>query len=388
MSITLKKLCSDTETKYSGKLIAGKGVMENIVRWVHMVEDRQVPDFLHGNELVFTTGIAHVSRDPLLEFVKRLKQHNAAGVVINIGPYLSDVPKEVIEYCDAENFPLFTLPWRVYIIDITYDFCRKIIENEKLETTACEAFKNLIQNPKQSEKYFSFLEQQGFGRVTPYRVFVMRFFKDGKNVTEKFEQNNHIKLWHILAQSKFYPSVMFVSNSRLIVIRQEASDECLKQLTDTLDAIAELKEMSYIMGISTERNGYKSVPKLLTEADSAYKSAKIDRKSCVFYRDTGINKVIFGVADTEILRSFVAENLQEILDYDSKYKTDYAQILYRYLLCDGSVNAVAEYYGLHRNTVNSKIKAIKSIFNIELTGMKKMELMLAFKIKEDLDKIN
>ena len=122
MSITLKKLCSDTETKYSLKLIAGKGGMGNAVRWVHMVEDRQVPDFLHGSELIFTTGIGHIGRDSLLEYVKRLKQHNAVGVVINIGPYLTEVPEEVIEYCDRENFPLFTLPWKIYIIDITYDF--------------------------------------------------------------------------------------------------------------------------------------------------------------------------------------------------------------------------------------------------------------------------
>ena len=77
MSIILKQLCSDTETKYNLKLIAGKSGITNTVRWVHMVEDRQVPDFLHGGELVFTTGIGHVGKDPLLEFVKRLKKHEA-----------------------------------------------------------------------------------------------------------------------------------------------------------------------------------------------------------------------------------------------------------------------------------------------------------------------
>jgi len=35
--------------------------------------------------------------------------------------------------------------------------------------------------------------------------------------------------------------------------------------------------------------------------------------------------------------------------------------------------------------VNTKIKNIKSIFNIELTGEKKTELMLAFKIKKLLN---
>lgn len=374
--------------KYNLKLVAGKSGMENTVRWVHMVEDIEVPDFLHGSELVFTTGIGHVSMSSLLEFVKSLKQHNASGVVINIGPYLSDIPKSVIDYCDDESFPLFTLPWNVYIIDITYDFCRRIIENEKLETTAVDAFKCLVQNPKQSEKYFPFLEQQGFGRATAYRVFSIKFFKGGENVTEKFEQNNQIKLWNILAKSRFYPSAMFVSGGRLIVIRQDIDDDTIIQLTNILDAISAQKDIRYFMGVSDEGKGYKSVPKLLREADSAYKTAKKDGISYAFYKTIGINKIIYGVTDKGILQSYVTENIQMIYDYDRQYKTDYAEILYEYLLCDGSIMTVADKYGYHRNTVNSKIKAIKSIFNLDLTGTKKMELLLAFTIKKNFDKSN
>ena len=106
MSIMLKQLCSDAETKYNLKLIAGKDGMDNTVRWVHMVEDRQVPDFLHGNELVFTTGIGHVGMDPLLEFVKRLRQHNASGVVVNIGPYHCTAPLAAKQHSERFSFRL------------------------------------------------------------------------------------------------------------------------------------------------------------------------------------------------------------------------------------------------------------------------------------------
>lgn len=381
MSIMLKQLCSDTETKYKLKLIAGKEGMTNTVRWVHMVEDRQVPDFLHGSELVFTTGIGHVGKDPLLEFVKRLKKHGAAGVVVNIGPYIASVPEDVINYCNDEKFPLFTLPWNVYIIDITYDFCRRIIENEKIETTAAEAFKNIILSPEQGEKYYSFLEQHGFGKVVGYRVFTLNLFKDGKNITEDFERSNHIKLWNILAKSKDYPSAMFVLENTIVVIRQDINRQFIKNLTDTLDAVSEQKNITYVMGISSERRGYKSVTKLLSEAEAARETAVSKNKSFEFYSEIGINKILFGVKDKSVLEEFAANQLDEIIAYDREYKTDYAKILYEYLICDGSVMAVADNYGLHRNTVNTKIKNIKSLFNIEFTGEKKTELLLAFKIK-------
>lgn len=382
MSIMLKQLCSDTETKYNLKLIAGKSGMTNTVRWVHMVEDRQVPDFLHGNELVFTTGIGHVGKDPLLEFVRRLKQHGASGVVVNIGPYLADVPKEVVDYCNKEGFPLFTLPWSVYIIDITYDFCRRIIENEKIETTAAEAFKNMILSPEQGKQYRSFLEQHGFSKTVGYRVFTLMLYRDGKNITEDFERRNHIKLWSILAKSKDYPSAMFILNNAIVVIRQDMNQTVMQNLTETLDVIFEQKDISYIMGISSERRGYQSVAKLLSEAEAARKTAASKHQGYALYSEIGVNKLLLGVREQTILQEFAAEQLEEILRYDREYKTDYAKILYEYLLCDGSVMAVADHYGFHRNTVNTKIKNIKSIFNLELTGEKKTELLLAFRIKE------
>ena len=385
MSIMLKQLCSDTETKYNLKLIAGKNGMTNTVRWVHMVEDRQVPDFLHGNELVFTTGIGHVGKDPLLEFVKRLRKHGASGVVVNIGPYLESVPQDVIDYCNEENFPLFTLPWNVYIIDITYDFCRRIIENEKLETTAAEAFKSMILYPEQGKKYYSFLEQHGFSKIVGYMVFALTFCKDEKNITEVFERSNHIKLWSILAKSKDYPSAMFVLENTIVVVRQDVNHKFIKTLTDTLDAVFEQKNITYVMGISSKRQGYKSVAKLLFEAEAARKTALLNKKSYELYSEIGVNKILFGVKDKTVLKEFAAEQLDEIISYDNEYKTDYAKILYEYLVCDCSVMTVADNYGFHRNTVNAKIKNIKSIFNIELTGEKKTELLLAFKIKKLLN---
>ena len=388
MSISLKKLCSDTETKYSLKLLAGKGGLDNAVRWVHMVEDRQVPDFLHGGELVFTTGIGHVGKDPLLEFVKRLKAHGASGVVVNIGPYLTQIPDEVLSYCDAHGFPIFTLPWNIYIIDITYDFCRRIIENEKIETTAAECFKDMVLNPSESEKAYSFLEQHGFGFARRYRVVSLEFFINGENVTEKFEQRNHIKLWNILAKSKSGPSAMFVLGDSLVIIRQDLDDVQAKNLADTLDAICENNTVSSVMGISSEMQSYRNVPKLLKEAEASRKFAYVNGKSNAFYKNIGISKIIYGVNDKEVLKNFADENLKEIFEYDKKYKTDYAKVLKAYLVCDGSVMAVAEKYGLHRNTVNSKIKAVKDVFGIKLTAEKKAELLLSYQINDNFEKLS
>lgn len=169
MAITLSQLCANTEKKYSMKLIAGHAGMGNTVRWVHIIEDSEVPDFLHGNELIFTTGIGHVGNEWLKSFTVSLKNKGAIGLVVNIGPYISSVPSQAIVFCEQNGFPLFTIPWKTRIIDISYEFCRGIIANEKRESTIADAFRGIIRNPATADDYSSMLNRAGFYDDSPIR---------------------------------------------------------------------------------------------------------------------------------------------------------------------------------------------------------------------------
>ncbi|NCC68329.1 MAG: hypothetical protein EOM14_09110 [Clostridia bacterium] len=76
MALTLSRLLSNTDS-FDIRCAAGQSGMNALVRWIHMVEDIEVPCFLHGNELVFTTGIAQSGNDWLTPFAKSLKEHGA-----------------------------------------------------------------------------------------------------------------------------------------------------------------------------------------------------------------------------------------------------------------------------------------------------------------------
>ena len=190
MDITLAQLCRNAEKNYNMKLIAGRGGMDNTVRWVHMVEDSEVPDFLHGNELVFTTGIGHLGNEWLEQFVKSLKEHKAVGLVVNLGPHISAIPPRVISYCEENDFPLFTLPWQVRIIDITYSFCRKIIDDKEAETTLAGAFRNLIFSPDKRENYAAALERMGFPENSSFTLLAMSVGEDKAAAVALVDQAN------------------------------------------------------------------------------------------------------------------------------------------------------------------------------------------------------
>lgn len=385
MAITMAKLIEDAKAKYDMELIAGKGGAENTVRWVHMVEDREVPDFLHGGELIFTTGIGHIENDDrMLEFTRNLHAHGAAGLVFNIGPYIKRIPPDVIKYADENDFPVFTLPWRVHIIGITYDFCGRIIENEKAEMSLMQAFKNLIFSPEKEDEYLPAIQKNGFAAASHYRVFALTIFSvSGRKATAVFFSKNKILLWRIFARSDS-PVAMFEYASRLIVIKQNSPPRCVERITAALERAFEKSSVTYKIGISDEGTGYLSVPYLYRQANAALVTAKYENVAVKSYCDIGLNRLILAVEDKDLLERYANEVLKAVMDYDEKNGTDCLELLKLYVESDCRVIIVAEKSGVHRNTVNNRVKLIRELLGYKLTAKRKAELILAFQIMDIL----
>ncbi len=385
MAVTLDKLYISIEEKYNMKLVAGKDGLKNVIRWVHMVEDSEVPNFLHGNELIFTTGIGRLdTADKILEFVQGLQKHNAAGLVMNLGPYIKKVPTVVVDYCERNGFPLFTLPWEVKIIDITYDMCRMIIENEKSEISATEAFKAIISGERITDEYTDALKKMGFHSKNKYRVAVMDFMLKDKKVTETFVGNNHIRLWKLLSRTAA-TTAMFVMHHRLVVVKQNCGDAQIKRMSDTIQKSIDAGNMTLVMGVSDEKSGPEAVNSLYKQARAAYYTACSKSTGLEYYENIGLNQLIFGVEDKEILKSFVNRQLAPLIDYDVENNTDYVETFKDYLESYSSVKTVSEKSHVHRNTINYKIKQIREILGGELDAEAKAEFLIAYKIKDLLD---
>lgn len=382
MALTLSNLCKNTEDKYGLKLIAGTAGTENIVRWVHMVEDTEVPEFLHGNELVFTTGIANHKKDWLLNFVKNLKKSNAAGVVINIGPYISAIPPQVIVYCEQNNFPLLTIPWETRIIDISYTFCRLIINDEKQEQSLTEAFKNLILNPSDKNGYENTLEKAGFSNLNKYTVTAINFLENEKNVTETFFQENETRLNNMLTINSL-PKVMFLWNKNLILVHQNLAISSLKADIEKIEKNVEKKELySMRSGFSDSAKNFVAISELFKQSQSALMFCEIYKKKQISYNELGVSKILLDVQRKDSLKDFYENNLRALIDYDNEHSSDLYLTLRRYCENNGSVFEMANKSGVHRNTVNYKMKKIKEILKRDFTYKTIMDLMLCFSISD------
>ena len=150
MAVELKRLIEKV-TNYDITLIAGKSGINRAVSWVHMVENEEAACFLDGYEVAFLTGVGIVGKDTLLSLIRAIYENNATVVIINIGPFIEEIPDDVIEFCDANSFPLFSVPWKTHLAEIIKIFCFTISKDDQSSLQIASAFKNAILFPKQEE---------------------------------------------------------------------------------------------------------------------------------------------------------------------------------------------------------------------------------------------
>ncbi len=96
MAVTVENLFSNVKNLYKLKLLAGEKGLDNLVEWVHIIEDDNVSKFLHGNEVVFTTGVLNSGEGWLLNYAKKVKEAEVSAFVINLGPILKKYLRKLL----------------------------------------------------------------------------------------------------------------------------------------------------------------------------------------------------------------------------------------------------------------------------------------------------
>jgi len=106
--------------------------LSNPVRWVHISELEDPTPWLSGGELMLTTGIQLNTAAKQRAFVRRLANHNLAGLGFGTGFDHRKLPKAVIDEAAKHDFPLFEVPYSMPFIAITEKAFARLV-NEQYE---------------------------------------------------------------------------------------------------------------------------------------------------------------------------------------------------------------------------------------------------------------
>ncbi len=383
MALTLEELCAGAEKDYGMCLIAGEKGLDNMVQWVHYIEGGDVPRFLHGYELVFTTGMENHNADWLVKFAKRLHEYGACGLVINLGPYVKDVPEQVIEYCESVNLPLYTIPWETRIVDITYEFCHHIVTDEKMSRGRAETFMYAISNPSKEEDYRAELEKNGFVDGEEYAFAAVRLRVGDKARKESVERTARYGAVRALNKYTARHSVFIMDKLMLIICQGIGRDD----FESEMEKLSEMLRLAFpqdniYLGVSSYENKSSLLARAYKRAGGVVKLAENSGRPFMKYSESGMFKLLMAVEDKNSLAEYYRDCLGVLIDYDEKNNTDYMATLRLYLENDSSIAEVAKQTFVHRNTVNYKIKKIKEILKCEFNQSDKLKLMLAFSIEK------
>lgn len=386
MPIMVRKLYKNGAFLYKMNLAAGENGMDNLVKWVHIIEDDNTTSFLHGNELVFTTGIVNRGGDWLLNFAEKLHNANVSAFVVNIGPHIKSIPEEVTKYCNDVNMPLFTIPWETKVVDMTRDFCQKIINNEHVENNTAATIKNIIFNIGDINTQVQQMERYGYQRDSKF-CFISITASD-KNDPHSDEYTDVIaKTAEVLAKRMHELFITFNYKEAIVLVLVNYTDAEIKTFADSLLKIAlqRTKNWPFFMGVSSNQPNLLNQKTNFEKALSAMKMARKRRELCYYYDKLGIYKVLYAINDKEILRDFYKDAIGKLEQYDKENRTQLISILRTYLENNGSIQTVSEKQYVHRNTVTNQLKKIESITGYDPLDLEdKVRLYLAFQIKEIL----
>ncbi len=386
MSITLKDLYSESKDKYNLKLLTDTSTLDNVVSWFHFMEDESTIDFIRGNEIIVTTGLGSKNEKWLDDLIKGLIEKHASGLIVNIGQYILTIPEHTIQLCNENNFPLFTIPWKIHLVDIMQDYCNRIIKAEHSKSNVCAAFFNAIFSPSQKDSYVPCLKQTGYNLNGSFMILSIGLNKLLFKKTNEIKLKNFIMRLENKLNSQSIKYSILVENTEFNIIlnfidNSTSQHHMQNLLADDLINYSEIK----CIGISSLVTSIENLSKAYTEACHSKLECIKENKTIIYYDDMGIDKLLLNINNTDILKNLYNKYLGPLNEYDMLHNTDYENILKIYLKNNCSIQAVSKKTYTHRNTINYRIKKIKEIINSQLDDSEEIfNFLLAFHIKDIL----
>lgn len=368
------------------ELLAGADGLAHRITWVHVLESITLSDYLSGDELILTTGIALRANGDLLSYVRTLYAQNAAGVAIDTGHYIDEIPSDVVTFCEEHAFPLFVIPRDVPFESIARPLCRRLIEEETKDRMIGEAFRNAISFPERQELYIPTLSEFRFEIEWRYAVIVIRIDGFAEDPYRRIDAVNEVVRKYLRKRIRF--GATYGEWKQIVTVVHCTGPEELRDVAQGIHDVVQRalrREENASIGVGKLTQSIRCICKSHRQAESILKlrsRGKLDDQ-INFFDDLGAYRVLMGVEDPEISQEYYRQVLGPLVEYDQANGSDLTDVLRSYLDHNGSVKDTAESLFVHRNTVNYKIAKAGEILCMDLSRLaNRMQLMLGYMLMD------
>ncbi len=371
MSVTLKRLCFDNGNPFKLTLHAGHNSIRNAVDWVYLLEDESIIPHLHGSDLVVTTGMRQ-KRHPewLINLVKTLVDNKSAGLIINTGKFIFDIPQDVIDFCNTHEFPILTMPWDIRMTTVIQDFCTRIIAVEHETEVHDRAIRDAIKHRDNEQEYRNILSK--YYDIDGKFYVIMIYLESAEGDTRRVDSLerqliNQIRRYKISHGIENVTMGITYYDDYELMILNNAEPEMISDLRDIILDVynVEAQKQTLFMGVGVEVDGISNIYRSYRRARSAMRMAVYRNELLVRFEEMGFYRILFSVNDREVIYAYADDVLAPLDALDSD-KVDYIELLQSYIQNDRSLEKTASDLYLHRNTVNYRIQKLKGLLDSPL----------------------
>lgn len=394
MPLSVQNIYNISKDKFKLNLVAGKNGLSRNISWVYYTEDSSTIKYIRGGELAITLGV-FISRnkdnkgklsESLTEYLKNLVEkfveHNASGLIINTGKYITEIPEEIINLCNRLDFPLFTMPWEIHTIDVMEEIGNRIATDRQNNLTVETFFYKAIFSPQELDVNqilnTPFNDAKEFS-IALLEINMERFNNDIESikryVTYSFNHKLNIQLTDF---------VCFIHNQKAIYILKKNFLKYAKEIA----RVAANDKFFYGMktSLSDSTNEIKNLPDIYTHAIYANNLDQSLSRVCE-YNSLGLYKLLAEIKNKNILEQMYEETLGKLKIFAKDKLSDYMKTLELFLKFGGNMQKISEENSTHRNTVIYRIRRIEETLGVDLgDGDVRCKIQMAIYIGKVLKK--
>ncbi|MFP7298160.1 PucR family transcriptional regulator [Neobacillus niacini] len=386
-------------------IIAGEEGLERIVKWVHVVEVTNIRNLLNGDELILSTGVAWKGNEDLfVSILNQLIEIHAAGLCIEMGTYLSEIPAEAIRIANQHRFPLVIFQKEVPFVEITQDIHTMIIHNQYRKISD---LRNLFMEEKKRAEEYEWLQDWLEGEhsldsiqdylhrhsIKPKSSEAVVFLAKVHSFTEKLNQDvSYIKLLFqsVFEQNGFAILSIEKRNELIFILLNNRANKNVKERFRK--AIETIRDSEFLKKKSTSKllmAAGKFVERL-TDIHKSCQTAKetmriqqeMAKETTYFYEDLHLYRLISQMSRHMDLQELVMEYLQPVIHYDQKYNSKLLETLKVYLECNGQKQETANKLFIVRQTLYHRLQKLENLLGKDFMNHEKRvayEFMLLVK---------
>lgn len=387
MSITVKDI-QKLDSLKEMELVAGNNGLEKSIEWIYVAECFDDPlegiKWLQGGEIVFITGVGMKGDLSILaKLINGINEKNGSGLIVNIGPYIKNIPDEAIRLADEIGFPLFTLPWKVKLVEVSQEISNAIVLSRIEENSLNHFLSNILFGDGELEEeaiekaaYFGY-NLEGECCICVIDIDGFERFLKAKNLEDETSISKLKVKFRKTVQDileKYALKVPIIEKDDAVIFFSRCEENYMNRLDKALREIKEVIKtkidgISVSVGIGSAYKDLKMMKQSLNEAELAINSAKCQGldDTITRYKDIGIYGLLFSIKNKKVLENYYLDVLGPITENDASIKDiGSIQLLETYLNENCNITVTAEKLFLHRNTLKYRIKKIEDLLKCDL----------------------